>query len=73
LHAGEKTGVTGAGKKGTIQQINVDFEATGVKIPAFILKITIELYRHSGMSLAGMTCTKFCVYLAIFTIFIQIV
>ena len=27
--------------------------ATGVKIPAFILKATIELYRHSGMVLAG--------------------
>ncbi len=25
----------------------------GVKIPAFILKITKELYRHSGMVLAG--------------------
>jgi hypothetical protein len=42
-----------------------------VKVPASILKVTKELYRHSGMVLAGMTCAKFYVYLIVITIFMQ--
>ena len=50
---------------------NYSAKKTGVGIPAFIIKVTRELYRHSCMFLAGMTWVENLTYLADSVVFPQ--